>query len=118
MRKPFITLSRMVLALAVLLALTPCLACEKAEAAGASQPCAMDGHMHGDCCHSHRAPNPFCRVMNQASVSLDQVQVVPAVVPVMLHPLPLSLLPACGVAAEAFPAPTTSPPRSSPILRI
>ncbi len=73
----------MMLILGVLVALTPCNACQKGEAQGSQTvACHMSSAAHGmGCCHGKKSPSPLCKVMDQSSLKASGVHFYAAVVP-------------------------------------
>jgi|SRR5665213_1871736 len=118
MKKIGLSFSRMILAIGVVIALTPCIFCQSTTII---QQVKMEGcTMHhsqtgGDCCHHGKSQDSFCRTMNQSAVPTAHVPVVlaPAVVSfaVPLYTMEFSSL---AVFKSAF---DTSPPRTT-VLRI
>ena len=118
MRKVFLTLQRLFLALGILVALTPCAMCPKTGASHAATPCSM-GHMNGkaSCCHQAKSSNPFCKMMDQSSVQTAKAQADAAVVSAVSAVVPGPPVLTAPWISSAFPS-GCSPPRSSPVLRI
>lgn len=117
MRKTLQLLSRIVLTLGVLLALTPCSACQM-DKMGPSSICHMaakSGKMN--CCHPHKATPSFCKVMNQSTVSPSSAPAVTAAVPAVYSGIPVPR-PVGTSFASSTSAACFSPPRGPLALRI
>ena len=85
MKKILSMISRMVLALGVLVALTPCNICKASTRLDMPQmkACGM-GSMSGmKCCQSAKSQSPFCKIMDQKSVVSASHGLALATVPVM-----------------------------------
>ena len=117
MRKTLILIHRIVLILGVLVALTPCGVCHKAEAAPTAMPhCTMKHSAGHDCCHAKKA-SPLCQVMDQSSVPLSSVHVDNAVVQTASIELPALKVPQAAVFSSSVLS--SSPPLRGPLaLRI
>ncbi|HJT24178.1 MAG TPA: hypothetical protein VJ873_06350 [bacterium] len=110
-------LSRFVLALGVLVALTPCGVCHGSmgKASPACSMKSMSGKM--DCCHKGNPASPICKVMDQASTAAVShgLEAVPA--PVVSFAFNLAAMPAQVSVSVSAPL-DTSPLRAPLALRI
>jgi hypothetical protein len=118
MKKIGLSFGRMILAIGVVIALTPCIFCQSTTIIQQvrMEGCTMHHSQTGsDCCHHGKSQSSFCRTMNQSTVSAAHAPVVsaPAVLSfaVPLYTMEFSSL---SVFKSAF---NTSPPRTS-VLRI
>ena len=117
MRKTLTLIHRTLLALGVLVALTPCNFCHKADMVTAVMShCSMKHKTGHDCCHSKKT-SPLCQIMDQSSVSTVSAQVpAPAVqaVPLQLAAVSIVRTAPCFIVVSSG-----SPPLRGPLsLRI
>ena len=117
MRMTLLFIHRIVLIAGVLVALTPCGICQKGMAE-TSKACAMT-HMSGkmDCCHKAKSTSPFCKVMDQSSVSVPSVHIDNTAVQTASIELPALKVPQAVVVTSSLLS--SSPPLRGPLaLRI
>ncbi len=117
MRITLLFIHRIVLIAGVLVALTPCGVCHKAEAAPAVMAhCTMKHSTGHDCCHAKKA-SPLCQVMDQSSVPVHSVHLDHATIQTASAEFPaLKVSQAVVVSSLAL---SSSPPLRGPLaLRI
>ena len=111
MRKLLLIIGRLALILGVLVALTPCNACQK-DAQGQVH-CTMAMKAHGmNCCHHPKAPSPMCKAMDQVStpavshgLDFSAVPAAPFTSPLVMFQTGAILSPAISVDTSPFRAP-------------
>lgn len=115
MRKTLSLLYRMLLIAGVLVALTPCGLCQK-DKINSPQACSMmdmSGKM--DCCHKAKSTNPFCKVMDQSSLSVDSQHIVVPAISAGLLLLSAYSVPKTVEASSLFYSGCSSPPGLLPL---
>jgi hypothetical protein len=117
MRKTLLYIHRIALTIGVLIALTPCGFCQKGMAQ-ASKVCSMT-HMSGkmNCCHKAKSPAPFCKIMDQSSVSISSVHIDSAAVQAASIEIPALKFVQAVLVSPVVPF-SSSPPRGPLVLRI
>jgi len=108
---------RILLALLLILALTPCGFCQQDENGPAMKACSMGHGGHAPCCHRGKPMNAFCKAMDKAAVKLSAdpgaapaLQKAPLIERVLLHREALRMIP--------LNRSDNSPPRGPLVLRI
>lgn len=117
MHKALLFISRFMLTLGVMVALTPCGLCQAAMEKPA-QACAMkpvSGKM--DCCHKNKQASPICKAMGQSSTAAVSHGLDLAVVPVVAFASSLEAMPSRVVLSIPVVL-DTSPLRAPLSLRI
>ena len=118
MHKLLSLISRITLVLGVMVALTPCNACQQGGVAQGMMHCPMALKAKGmNCCQSKKSPSPICKVMNQSSTAAVSHGLDLGATSVVGFVLPLTVSPSRVVFAAVFPA-DTSPCRAPLSLRI